>query len=98
MSRKMDRSYFDEKKGLAQEGLNSVNAITTELTSLLRSWSYEVPNIIAPNEIHEHIRVAKARLDNVRRDFEKVRWSSAETDLDFNEWLVKYGHTDLVIG
>ncbi|WP_373988193.1 hypothetical protein [Duganella sp. BuS-21] len=48
--------------------------------------------------IHEQVRVAKARLDNARRDFEKVRWSSSETDLDFNEWLTKHGHSDLVIG
>lgn len=94
----MERNYFEEKKELAHEGLVSVGNITSELACLLCSWSYEVPNIIDPSEIHEQVRVAKARLDNVRRDFEKVRWSSAETELDFNEWLVQNGHSDLVIG
>lgn len=94
----MERSYFDEKKELAQEGLQSVSEIATDLITLLGSWNYDVPNIIDPNEIHEQVRVAKARLDNARRDFEKVRWSSSETDLDFNEWLKKQGHSDLVIG
>jgi hypothetical protein len=98
MTGKMERHYFDEKKELATDGLVSVGKIAMDLTGLVRSWSYEVPNLIDPSEIHEQVRVAKARLDNVRRDFEKVRWASAETELEFNDWLVKHGHPELVIG
>lgn len=98
MSEKMERNYFDEKKELATDGLARVVKAAGGLTSLIRSWSYEVPNVIDPNQIHEQIHSAKAELDNVRRDFEKVRWAAAETDIQFNEWLVKHGHADLVIG
>jgi len=94
----MERDYFDEKKDLTIDGLISVGETTIRLMGLVRSWSYEVPDLIAPSEIHDQVRAAKARLDNARRDFEKVRWAAAETELTFNEWLVKHGHSDLVMG
>ena len=57
-----------------------------------------MPNIFDATKVHEHIRVAKAQLDDVRRNFEKVRWGSVSTDMEFNEWLIKNGHSDLVLG
>jgi len=96
MPGKMERRYFDEKKQLAIDGLNHATQYVGEVEGLLRAWSYEVPNIVDPAEVHEQIRVAKARLDGVRYNFEKVRWSATETDLEFNDWLRKHGHDDLV--
>lgn len=98
MAGKMERHYFEEKKEMAIDGVKYANRSSTEVLGLLSSWSYDVPNIIDPAAVHEQIRVAKAQLDSVRRNFEKVRWASVETDLEFNDWLVKHGHADLVIG
>ena len=64
---------------------------------MLSSWSYEVQNIFDAAEVHENICVAKAQLDGVRRSFEKVRWASASTDIEFDEWLIKNGYPDLVL-
>lgn len=55
-----------------------------------------MPNIVDPARVHEHLRVAKAQLDGVRMNFEKVRWASANTDLDFDAWLRANGCADLV--
>lgn len=96
MPGKMERHYFDEKKRLALEGVVHANQTASEVAGLLSSWSYEVPNIVEPGAVHEQIRVAKAQLDGVRYNFEKVRWSSAETELTLDEWLRKYGHPDLI--
>lgn len=98
MSGKMERHYFEEKKELAIEGVQHANRTSAEVLGLLSSWSYEVPNIVDPEAVHEQISVAKAQLDCVRRNFEKVRWASVETELEFNDWLVQHGHADLVIG
>lgn len=97
MAGKMERDYFEEKKELAIEGVQHANKTAGEVLGLLSSWSYEVPNIIDPSSVHDQIRAAKAQLDGVRRNFEKVRWASTETGLEFNDWLVQYGHQDLVI-
>ncbi|MBB2488122.1 hypothetical protein H5407_23085 [Mitsuaria sp. WAJ17] len=95
---KMERDYFEEKKQLTLEGIKHAQNTAEEVTGLLSSWSYDVPNIFNAAEVHEYIRAAKAQLDGVRRNFEKVRWASANTDLGFNEWLVENGHPDLVMG
>lgn len=93
---KMERNYFDEKKKLSLDGIRHAQDTAEEVTGLLSSWSYEVPNIFNASEVHEYIRAAKAQLDGVRRNFEKVRWASANTDLEFDEWLTENGHSDLV--
>jgi hypothetical protein len=97
MSGKMEQQYFDEKKALAMEGVEHANQAAGEVMGLLSSWNYDVPNIVDPVAVHDQIRVAKAQLDNVRRNFEKLRWASAETDFEFNEWLEKHGHADLMV-
>lgn len=96
-SGKMERSYFEEKKQLSLDGIQQAQDTASEVVGLLSSWSYDLPNIINATEVHEYVRAAKAQLDGVRRNFEKVRWASANTGLDFDEWLVKDGHTDLVL-
>lgn len=93
---KMERDYFDEKKQLSLEGIRHAQDTAGEVTGLLSAWSYDVPNIFDASEVHEYIRVAKAQLDGVRRNFEKVRWASANTNLEFHEWLIENGHSDLV--
>ena len=94
---KMEREYFEEKKQLTLEGIQLAQQTAGEVTGLLSSWSYDVPNIFDASEVHEYIRATKAQLDGVRRNFEKVRWASANTDLEFNEWLIENGHPDLVL-
>ena len=94
---KMDRRYFEEKKELTLEGIQQAQDTAGEVIGLLSSWSYEVPNIFNAAEVHDSIRAAKAQLDGVRRNFEKVRWASTTTDMEFDEWLIKNGHPDLVL-
>ena len=93
---KMVRSYFEEKKNLSLEGVKTAQNTANEVIGLLSSWSYDLPNIINAAEVHECIHIAKAQLDGVRRNFEKVRWASANTELEFDEWLNENGHSDLV--
>ena len=94
---KMDRSYFEEKKELSLDGIQQAQDTANEVVGLLSSWSYDLPNVVNSAEVHEYIRVAKAQLDGVRRDFEKVRWASANTELDFDGWLVENGQSDLIL-
>ena len=94
---KMDRRYFEDKKELTLEGIQQAQDTAGEVIGLLSSWSYEVPNIFNATEVHDYIRAAKAQLDGVRRNFEKVRWASTNTDIEFDEWLNKNGHSDLVL-
>lgn len=94
---KMDRSYFEEKKQLSLDGIKQAQDTANEVVGLLSSWSYDLPNIVNAAEVHEYVRVAKAQLDGVRRDFEKVRWASANTELDFDKWLVENGQSDLIL-
>lgn len=98
MAEKMDKSYFEEKKELALEGLVDASETASEVSGLLSSWSYDVPNIIDAAQVHEYIEVAKSKLDNVRRNFEKVRWASTATVADFDDWLRLNGHADLIFG
>jgi hypothetical protein len=93
---KMDRSYFDEKKQYAIDGIDLANRTTSLVVGMLSSWNYDVPNIIDPSAVHEHLQVAKSQLDGVRINFEKVRWASANTDVDFDAWLRANGCADLV--
>ena len=96
MPRQMDRGYFDEKKQLALDGIEIAHRTASEVTGVLSSWNYEVPNIVDPSIVHDYIRVAKNQLDGARYNFEKVRWSSADTKLEFDEWLAQNGCSDLI--
>lgn len=98
MTGKMDKDYFDQKKEYATDGLVNVGKIAMDVVDLIRSFNYEMPDLVEPNAIHDQLQLAKSLLDNARRDFEKVRWASAKTELEFNDWLISNGHTDLVTG
>lgn len=93
---KMDRSYFDEKKEYAIEAIDLANKTASLVVGMLSSWNYDVPNIIDPSAVHEHLQVAKSQLDGARTNFEKVRWASANTDVDFDAWLRANDCADLV--
>lgn len=97
MRGKMDEDYFDEKKKLAQEGIQDAKGRLDEVKGLIAATSYNLTNLVNPSKIHEDIAVIKAILDNSRRDFEKARWASAETDISFEEWLAIQGHGDLCL-
>ena len=93
----MDEDYFDEKKELAQEGIQDAKVRLDEVKVLIAATSYSLTNLVNPSGIHEEIALIKAILDNSRRDFEKARWASAETDMSFEEWLADQGHGDLCL-
>lgn len=95
---KIEISYFEEKKELTLDGIKHAQDIATKIIWLLNAWSYELPDTLDATNIHEHIKMAKAQLDGARRNFEKARWASASTNMEFNEWLIKNGHSDLVLG
>lgn len=94
---KMERSYFEEKKELSLEGIQQARGTANEVIGLLSSWSYDLPNIVNASEVHEYIRTAKAQLDGVRRNFDKVQWASSNTKLEFDDWLTENRQSDLVL-
>lgn len=94
---KIERSYFEEKKQLSLDGVQEAQDAANEVLGLLSSWNYDLPNIFNAAEVHKHVHVIKAQLDDVRRNFEKVRWACANTDLNFDEWLIENEQVDLVL-
>lgn len=93
---KMEPDYFEEKKDLAIAGFHEAQLRIGETTGLVSSLNYDVPNIINAAGFHEEVLVIKSILDNVRRDFEKARWAATDNNLEFDAWLIKNGHQDLV--
>lgn len=93
----MDRSYFDEKKELSIEGTAEINFRVKEISDLVNSCCYDFPDVFNPTLVHDQVRAIKSLLDEVRINFEKIRWASTQTNLQFNEWLIKHGHSDLII-
>ncbi|MDR6495617.1 hypothetical protein J2797_005541 [Paraburkholderia terricola] len=91
----MDEQYFEEKKGLAIEAIAAVVQRLSDATALIKATRYEMSDLVAPKEVHEHLEVAAKGLDGARRDFEKTRWAAARTDLSFEQWLSTHGHQDL---
>lgn len=98
MTGRMEKEYFDEKKGFALEAIEHAIAHATTAKKLIESTRYELPNLTDPEQIHESIRAAQSRLRSARYDFEKTRWADAPTSLSFDDWLREHGHSDLVIG
>mgnify|MGYP001601888662 FL=1 len=95
MAGQMDERYFEEKKGLAMEAIVAVAEQLSDATALIKAMRYEMSDLVAPNEVHELLKVAARALDGARRDFEKARWAAVRTDLSFEHWLSAYGHQDL---
>lgn len=87
MPNRMDEDYFDEKKELACQGLsNAVKSIQSSV-GLIKAWRYAMPELTNPEKLHDSLRHAELTVRNARRDFEKVRWASARTELEFEDWL-----------
>lgn len=97
MRGRMDERYFDEKKGLAADAIRSAIRKASEAASAIDASRYALPDLAAPSQVHELLRDAQLALNAARRDFEKSRWAAANTDLEFDDWLRKLGHLDLVL-
>jgi len=97
MNGRMEKSYFEEKKGFALEALSDAIAKSQQAQHLVHSARYEMPNLTDPAAIHELARAAQMHLRSARRDYEKTRWADAITELEFEDWLRHHGHHDLVV-
>jgi len=93
----MDERYFEEKKGLAAEAIRSAIEKASEAATAVAASRYALPDLTAPSQVHELLRDAQLELSAARRDFEKSRWAFASTALEFDDWLRKFGHDDLVL-
>lgn len=94
----MNESYFDEKKQFAVEYSQSAITRISDAVVAIEASRYGLPDLTAPSQVHELLRAAQGELNAARRDFEKSRWASAATELEFDDWLRKSGHDDLVLG
>ena len=87
MPNKMDESYFDEKKELACETLTHAIQEAKASLELMQTARYTMPDLVNADSIHDMLRQAEVEIRSARRDFEKARWATARTELEFNKWL-----------
>ena len=97
MRGKMDPDYFQEKKEISLEALAFAVENVDKASAVIQAMKHNLPDLVSPTEVHDWLQSAAGQLISARRDFEKARWASVETDLEFNDWLRKAGHIDLVI-
>lgn len=97
MSGRMEESYFDEKKQYALGAIKDAVSNFEVASGLISAIRYEMPDLTSPDRIHENLKLVAAKCWSARRDFEKARWASVITNLEFEEWLIKQGHADLVV-
>lgn len=97
MSGRMEESYFDEKKQFALDAIKEAVSKFEVAAGLISAIRYEMPDLANPDQIHETLKSATAKCWSARRDFEKARWAATLTSLEFEDWLVKQGHADLVV-
>jgi len=83
----MDEGYFDEKRGLAQEAIELAVKDASDALALIKSTRHFAPDMVEAEQVHELLKMAALRLKSARRDFEKSRWASARTSVEFDEWL-----------
>jgi hypothetical protein len=95
---RMDNGYFAEKQERSGEWIKFALSRAEEASASIQAMRYGLPDVVAPKHVHEQLLGAKVELDSARREFEKARWANALVDMEFNDWLVKEGHADLVIG
>jgi len=98
MTSRMDESYFEEKKELAGGALKLAIEQASDAADVIAAATYALPDLTSPARVHELLRAAQLGLDAARRDFEKARWASSKTGLEFTDWLLKEGHADLFGG
>ena len=94
---RMDKDYFEGKKELALEAILDSVAHARDAGRMIDAARYELPNLTDPSAIHESLKQAQFCLVSARRDFEKTRWATALTELEFEDWLRSQGHADLCI-
>jgi hypothetical protein len=87
MTGPMDEGYFDEKRGLAQEAIECALKEASDALALIRSTRHFAPDMVESEQVHELLKMAALRLKSARRDFEKSRWASARTNVEFDDWL-----------
>lgn len=95
MPNKMDEEYYNKKKELACESLRNAIKDTESALEQINKWRYPVRILLDVNELHETLKHAEVQIRSARRDFEKARWASADTRIEFDEWLKKGPGLDL---
>lgn len=98
MRGKMDKGYFIEKQTFAVEAVAVAIERANFAVAAIQTANYDLPNLVNPNEVHDQLKSAVERLTSARRDFEKARWASVETNLEFDGWLREVGCAELHIG
>ena len=96
MSGQMDESYFDEKKDLSVKTLEDAIENLQKALALINSGRYSMPNIVDAEESHRLLKSAVQDIRLARYNFEKTRWASARTSLEFDEWLKSGPGKDLL--
>ena len=95
MRGKMDKGYFLEKQTFAVDAVTAAIERANFAVTAIQTENYDFPNLVNSVEVHEQLKSAVARLNSARRDFEKARWASAETNLEFDDWLSEVGCAEL---
>lgn len=95
---RMDERYFAEKQQSAVESVQRSIEKATAAMGAIQANRYTMPDLTAPADVHELLVVAQRSLQEARRYYETARWAAALTDLEFNDWLIKEGLPELVIG
>lgn len=95
MENQMDASYYDGKKTLALEGIRVAISSAEEAARLIESASYSTPHPVHREQIHELLDSSARRLTSSRQYFEKTQWASANSGLEFNDWLGQNGYPEL---
>lgn len=93
---KMTRRCFEQKRDNVLAGMVCANETAREVEHVLLSWCYERQDAVNPAGLHDYLRAVTCRIDQVRRDYEQMRWAAAATALSFDDWLLREGHPDLV--
>lgn len=91
----MDESYYNGKKTLTLDDIRDAISQTQEAIRLIECDRYSMPDLNSSVQIHQLLDISARCLTSARRNFEKARWASANTSLDFKEWLEKNGYSEL---
>ena len=95
MQNQMNEPYCDEKKNLALASIRDAVSRAEEARCLIENISYSMPHLVNAAQIHELLDLSVRGLTSARRNFEKIRWVSANSGLEFKEWLNNNGYPDL---
>lgn len=95
MEKQMDASYYNGKKTLALENIRVAISSAEEAARLIENASYSAPHQIHRERLHELLDFSARRLTSCRIYFEKTQWASANSGLEFNDWLGQNGYPEL---